>query len=68
MDLVSNRHCELDASARKLTVVEPIPEAVEAIVDQVHSRSIVEPWVDYNVCEMRVGRLCKLGGIFYIHG
>ena len=31
-----------------LTVVEPIPEAVEAILHKVFCGSKVEPWVDYS--------------------
>lgn len=29
-----------------LTVIEPVPEAVEAMLDQVFCGSKVEPWID----------------------
>ena len=34
-----------------LTVVEPVPEAIEAMLDQVFRCSKVEPWID---CERLV--------------
>jgi hypothetical protein len=29
------------------TIIEPVPKAVEAILDQVFCRSKIEPWIDW---------------------
>lgn len=48
--MLTLHHREPVCSRRRLTVVEPVPEAIESMLHEIFGRSKIKPGIDCNLC------------------